>query len=186
MFPKFVSSRLLIVRGSILAGLFLTGLLILQPGCAANEPPARYKDGLRSALSTFLAQSPFEPDPATRYSVANIRASGLTVVLLTGGGWCGSGGCTLLIFRSGGTALKLIGRITLAETPITLMRSSHHGLPDIGVETKDMPHPDHEDILQFDGTKYIRHSAPVKSEREQMPIRTLVDANATAFSPYQR
>ena len=80
----------------------------------------------------------------------------LTVVYLAGNGWCGSGGCTLVVLHGEGASTRLLSRATVSYPPIQLLPNLTNGLPDLSVKVRNM------DLsggplyatLRFDGATY--------------------------------
>ena len=55
------------------------------------------------------------------------------IVYISGPGWCGSGGCTMLILEPSGSSFNVLGKVTIVQLPIRVLHSTSHGHPDIGV-----------------------------------------------------
>ncbi len=81
------------------------------------------------------------------------------IVYVSGQGWCGSGGCTMLILEPFGASFKVIGRVTIVQLPIRLLHSMSHGHPDIGVVVQGGGIlSGYEAVLSFNGKSYRRES----------------------------
>ena len=124
--------------------LVLASLLV-----AASLPTAADKFG-----TLKLAVSKITDAPDTKFIQASSDLNGDrypdALVLLQGSDWCGSGGCTLLIFRGTATGYSLISRSTIVSQPIRLLKSSHFGWKDLIVHTKGVG----DVLLIHNKTKY--------------------------------
>lgn len=69
-----------------------------------------------------------------------------TFIGLTGGYFCGSGGCTVLLLAGNG---DLITKFTVAEYPFTILASATNNWKDIIIESAGKQH-----LLKFDGKTY--------------------------------
>ena len=73
------------------------------------------------------------------------------VVLLQGKEWCGSGGCTMLIYHTKNDhSLSLITKTTVTNTPIYQLSSTQNGWSDLSVYSKGIG----QVKLSFDGESY--------------------------------
>src|SRR6187402_1014918 len=82
--------------------------------CHAQEDPpsSSHENQLRSAVQSYLQGPPlrnFEPTP---YMFAFVELAGngtrQAVVYLTGGEWCGTGGCTMLVLTQQNSSYKVL------------------------------------------------------------------------------
>ena len=110
---------------------------------------------LKKFLQTYLDTSKFSDDRSTRYSPAlvDLDADSVAeaVVYVSGGGWCGSGGCLLLVLKSKGTSYEVVGRTAIERPPIRVLATKTNGWRDIGVwVVGGGVHPGHEAQLSFD------------------------------------
>jgi hypothetical protein len=55
------------------------------------------------------------------------------IVYLSGGGWCGSGGCTMLVLEPTATSFHTIAYTTITWPPIRVLDTQTHGWHDLGV-----------------------------------------------------
>ncbi len=109
-------------------------------------------------LQRYL-RDPLGFDTSTRIAVASVATKGSEskefIVYVSGENWCGSGGCTLLVLTPVGASYKIIGRTTIVQLPIRILRSTTHGRPEIGVRVQGgIMEPGYEAILPFDGRRY--------------------------------
>ena len=77
------------------------------------------------------------------------------IVYLMGDGWCGSGGCTMLVLASEATSFKVVTEITISRPPIRVLSSTSHGWHNISVWVAGGGiEPAYEAELRFDGKTY--------------------------------
>ncbi|MFC3901280.1 hypothetical protein [Acinetobacter marinus] len=73
------------------------------------------------------------------------------VVLLQGKEWCGSGGCTMLIYHAKNDhSLTLVTKTTVTNTPIYQLSTKQNGWSDLSVYSKGVG----QVKLSFDGKSY--------------------------------
>lgn len=101
----------------------------------------------------------------------------LTLVYLVGGDYCGSGGCTLLILRKNVDLYERLGRLTVVRTPIRILQTSSHGMPDLAVAVSGGGATPHEALIPFDGQRYAPNptTAPSRTLPAGTPGRVLID-----------
>ncbi len=113
---------------------------------------------LRSAVAEFIARAGGEPVP--EYSVARLDLDGDGIedglVLLTGSDWCGSGGCTLLVFHGDAEQYRLVSEISMVNGPVVVAPARSNGWRDILVPD---PSEDRTIALRFNGASYPGESA---------------------------
>ena len=116
-------------------------------------------ESLEAFLRAYVRSQSVESGEPTRYAAAFVDLNGdrqaEVVVYLSGGGWCGSGGCTTLILKRNGDDFRVVTRITISRLPILILPTASHGWRDIiisvaggGVE------PGGEVALSFDSHTY--------------------------------
>jgi hypothetical protein len=108
---------------------------------------------LRAAVSDYVVRAGADPD--TEYSIARLDLDGDGIdeglVLLTGTEWCGSGGCTLLVFHAEEGDFRFISETSMVNGPVVVAPARSNGWRDILV-----PDPDHDRTiaLRFNGAAY--------------------------------
>ncbi|MFW1799300.1 hypothetical protein ACG9YX_04580 [Acinetobacter nematophilus] len=73
------------------------------------------------------------------------------IVLLNGLDWCGSGGCSMLVFKGGeNQQFEFLSKTTLVDTPVYVTSYMHNGWKQLFIYT-----PKHGQVmLKFDGKQY--------------------------------
>jgi hypothetical protein len=112
-------------------------LLLTPAGAVAGDSP-HPPTSLVAFVRAWVAQRERSSSPAsTDTMIARPAALGGArdqwLVYLTGGGWCGSGGCSLLVLEPRGGGWVFIGRTTITRAPIVRLATIHHGYHDLGV-----------------------------------------------------
>jgi hypothetical protein len=156
-------SRVVISRRVVKSAIVLFLILTCCSCYGKSNVPT---DGrLRSFLQSYLktrgvsAKLSHFYDSTTRYSYATFHlsetAEAQIIVYVTGRGWCGTGGCTLLILNPKGSSYDVVGRITIVLLPVEVLRSTTNGWHDIAVRAKgvSMGHQ-FTAVLKFNGGKY--------------------------------
>lgn len=108
--------------------------------CATTPPlPTVSQQEQRDfALQTAIIQ--FTKQPNINFSKAfvdlNENHKNDAIVLLRDRNWCGSGGCTLLIFEKQRNKYKLISQSTVTDAPIYALNTYHQGWRDLAVYSR--------------------------------------------------
>lgn len=123
----------------------------------AAEQPVSKKDSIHDFVENEVKKDG-EDTSLTSYAAAAIPETDMTVVYLSGEGYCGSGGCTLLILKEQGNSFKLVNSVTISWPPIVALRTKSHGAPDLGVTVAGGGiMPSYVAALPFDGKKYAKN-----------------------------
>jgi len=183
--PPFARKLTRRVRSALRVTAFavLTVSLVLAQSAVSVSPQP--EDALKGFLRVYVGNSKI--NQTTRYSGDFTRLSGDTVpeviVYLTSGGWCGSGGCTLLILEQRGPAFTVVTKATATRLPIRALETKSHGWLDLGVRVQGggifMPY---EAALSFDGKTYPANPtvAPSRKLAEKVAGQVLIPSSAQA------
>lgn len=151
--------------------LFRSALIIVVVAAALSDHPkyclARTNisahdgsaEGLKTFLRSYLNSGGDLPDKTTRVSIVSVplesRATEEQIVYVTGRGWCGSGGCTLLILEPSADSFKVIGDLSVIQLPVEILPGFVNGHPNIGVRTRGVGvGSEYRVQLSFDGHSY--------------------------------
>ena len=105
----------------------------------------------RHLLPTVIEHSYGKTDYLEAWTDLNGDQIKDAVVLLQGGEWCGSGGCTMLIYHAKNDhSLSLITKTTVTNTPIYQLSTKQNGWSDLSVYSKGIG----QVKLSFDGQSY--------------------------------
>jgi hypothetical protein len=137
---------------------------LLAPACFAqpqHQTSSAHDDALKRFLQQYLGEPypPFEKEGATRYSAAfaDLKDDGTkeVIVYVSGRGWCGTGGCVMLILAPEGTSFKVVTKTTVTRLPIRVLATKSNGWHDITVVARiSGTEPVYEAVLSFDGKTY--------------------------------
>jgi len=169
-----------------------TGLLSFVSACQSGvrqevaAPVAPSQDSVRTFLQDFLApRSPGDETMTFFDAEVDLDEDGNpeTLVYLMGNQFCGSGGCTLLVLSSDDASFRLISRMTLVRTPVRVLDGKSHGWRDLSVRVQGGGiQPDHEALLQFDGTTYPSNPTMPPVRRLDRSVGGLVTIPETSFT----
>jgi hypothetical protein len=176
-----------LVMGMIGGTLFATSCVGQQ-----RPPTVKSQSSLNEFLRQYLADSRFGEDKTTRYSAASANLGGdgreAVVAYISGQRWCGSGGCTLLVLEPRASSYQVVGKITIARLPITVLPSTTNGWHDIGVWVQGGGvQPGYEAALSFDGRRYTSNPSvpPARRLAEKTIGEVLIPADEKAKPLYE-
>jgi hypothetical protein len=76
------------------------------------------------------------------------------VVVLTGFNWCGTGGCTMLVFQGKDKTFKFVSSSSLVRPPVTVSETKTKGWRDLVLTVSGGGIPARTVALKFDGKQY--------------------------------
>jgi|GEM_PF-428679 len=76
------------------------------------------------------------------------------IVILTGSYWCGTGGCTMLVFQGEDKTFRFVSRSTLVRPPVTVSETKTNGWRDLVLTVSGGGMPARTVALKFDGKNY--------------------------------
>lgn len=157
----------------------LLSILAVQ-GCSSTSHSPSFDNG-QDRIEQWLEQHILAPEgrsldqSAFHYSVGstdlNHDGSLEHLVLIQDRYFCGSGGCTAVIFDSSG---KVIHRMTVTNTPILLTDNQHHGWQDFVVWSHG-----HYRLIKYNGKSYPSNPslAPIinRSDAENLALKLITN-----------
>jgi hypothetical protein len=125
-------------------GLLLGGLCAVAMAQAPTE--------LSRAVQSYEQEHGGADSSAFRWALADLNDDGRddAIVLLSGPKYCGSGGCTMLVFRGTEQGFSLISASTIVMGPIKVSAKSVQGWRSLIVYSKGKG----EVVLRFSGSRY--------------------------------
>lgn len=148
---------------SLLISVTLCGLIAgvcqAQSNLAILSPEYR----LRAAIQNYLQNPPLRNFKPTSYLFAFVDLAGngkrQAVAYLTGTGWCGSSGCTLLVLTQDVPSYKVISRIPGVKLPIRTLDTRSHGWRDLSVFIQGGGVVrGYDEMVRYDGEGYVQES----------------------------
>ena len=105
-----------------------------------------------SSLATAVALVTQQVAPAYQSAMIDLNGDGQedAVVLLSVTDWCGTGGCTMLIFKNDRSGYLLRSRSTVTRAPIRISPVVTNGWKALIVSTRGLG----DALMQFDGASY--------------------------------
>lgn len=103
-------------------------------------------------LQQSVSEATQESEPVFSIGYADLNGDGLedALVFLKGMQWCGSGGCTLMVFENLGDNYQLISKSSVTSTPISVAKTETNGWKDLIVWSRGAGLV----VMTFDGNKY--------------------------------
>lgn len=126
---------------------WIAPLLVSTPA-PAQKPPLV----LITAIRQQIAKSGSNRLPPFRYGLTDLNGDHLpdAIVLLQSQDWCGSGGCTMLVFRGTATGFTQVSRSTVTGEPVRATAERRRGWRTLIVTSKGKG----EVLIGFDGMGY--------------------------------
>ncbi len=151
--------KLLFTRGLVVSVLTLTVSVQCLDGQQGISKQNITPEALKMFLRSYLNPRRASPDKSTRITVVSVATKSVAteeqIVYVSGQGWCGSGGCMLLVLERSGASFKILGDMSIVQLPVRILPSMEHGHPDIGVNVRGREvGSEYEAKLSFDGTAY--------------------------------
>jgi len=130
---------------------------------ATHQSVSSREQNLREYLQKYVGNPASGDNAATQYVSAFVDLGGGghdAIVYLMRDGWCGTGGCTMLILAPHGETYRVLTRLTIVQLPIRVLSTKSHGWHDIGVlVVGGGVEPAYEARLSFNGTTYPSNPA---------------------------
>jgi len=129
-----------------------------ESAVAQPQQEAVLKSALHKALVQFLATEKIPDDSSHRcyagFADLNGDNSLDAIVIMTGMYWCGTGGCTMLVYEGRDRSFTLVSSTSLVRPPVTVSAATTNGWRDLVVTVSGGGMPGKIVALQFDGRKY--------------------------------
>lgn len=151
----------------LLLGLVLTTTVVSAQ--SPSVPPA-----VRAAVRMYVAAHNSAAVATTRIATAPLPRAGAAdavVVYLMGDGWCGTGGCTLLVLTPARDGYQLVTKVPIVQLPVRVLAHQSHGWPDLAVRVCGGGIRGCYDVrLRYDGQTYPHNAslAPKSHGRGQV------------------
>jgi hypothetical protein len=125
-------------------------LLLLVLTLASSYAWGQVTSQLRAAIVAHLGAGSSEPP--FRFALTDLDGDHRddAITLLMGPDWCGTGGCTMLVFRAAGDDYEFVSESSVTRDPIRIGSGSTNGWRDLIVNTRGPG----DVVLHFDGKSY--------------------------------
>jgi len=125
----------------------MISIILTAPAFAGDVP------SLEAAIKAWAEEATV---PQYKYAFGDLNEDGIddAVVLITGNGYCGSGGCALVIFKGIAGSYKLISYSTISNEPILLLNEKRKGWHTLSVRVAGGGIEPGQVLMRFNGTKY--------------------------------
>lgn len=157
----------------------LSVVLVLSLAQAAAADPDQ---ALAAALQAYAARTKDDVKTYEPRQTAFVDLNGDDIkdalVLLQGPYWCGTGGCTLLVFKGGKDSFNFVSRSTLVRGPLLVSDHQTKGWRDLVLEVSGGGLAPKKVVLRFNGHKY-----PLKSSAQKALPKDAKEPGETVFQP---
>jgi|SRR5579872_700291 len=157
-------------------------------GQTVPEPTSKQQDSLKRYLQHYVGDPNSGDNRATRYSSASVdlqdNGTDEAIVYLSGDGWCGSGGCMMLVLAPQTSSYRVVARFTITWPPIRVLETKSHGWHGIAVWMQGGGiEPGYEAEFSFNGKTYVSDDKtslrPSKRLRERvLPGKVVISSAA--------
>ena len=140
---------------------------------------------LEKAIKAWTKESTI---PTYKYAFVDLNDDGIddAVVLITDNEYCGSGGCTFVIFRGVAGGFKPVSSSTITREPIFLLTEKNKGWRTLSVLIDGGGVESGQVIMRFNGKKYPGNPSmqPKAKKNDLKNAKTLIPAQS--LLPAQR
>lgn len=130
--------------------LYLLGMLLILPAtpALAGDVPA-----LEKAIKAWAEES---TAPTFKHAFADLNDDGIddAIVLITDNQYCGSGGCSFVIFQGVAGGFKVVSSSTITRAPILLLPEKKKGWHTLSVFVAGGGAKPGQVMMRFDGIEY--------------------------------
>jgi putative lipoprotein len=130
---------------------------------------------LNQALLNYLAKTGNNPKSIDPHQTALVDLNGDgqedALVLFQSSNWCGSGGCTMLVFKGTKSGFQFVSSSTLIRGPLLVSDNKTLGWRDLVVEVSGGGATPKRVALKFDGKKYPLNPSTQKALPTAKPLQ---------------
>ena len=138
--------------------LFWTFSTLILTGCLNGTAIAQGESASQGARLAAAVNASLSDSSAPGYRSAfvdlNNDSEADAIVLMTSQSYCGSGGCTLLVFHGSPEGFKLLSRSTISREPIYVLSVSNAGWRSLGISVAGGGISPHVALMAFSGDSY--------------------------------
>lgn len=150
--------------------------LVITLYAAATVLGAESPDSLNQALLSYLAKKGDDPKTVDPHQTVLIDLNGdgrqdALVLLENPVYWCGTGGCTMLVFKGTKSGFKFVSRSSLIRGPVLVSESKTHGWRDLIVEVSGGGIAPKQVALKYTGSKYPLNPSTLPPLPKDQPMQ---------------
>jgi putative lipoprotein len=132
-------------------------------------------DSLNKALLAYFAKTGADPKSLNPHQTAQIDLNGdghpdALVLLENPMHWCGTGGCTLLVFKGTVSGFKFVSRSSLIRGPVLVSETRTHGWRNLIVEVSGGGIAPKQVALKYTGSKYPPNPSTLPPFPKNQPL----------------
>jgi hypothetical protein len=142
---------------------------VWAPSVLAAPPPS-----LSAAVRKYIYQhiTDVVGDDPFRFALVDLDGDGRedAIVLMSGSGWCGSGGCTMIVFRGVDSGFEYVCSSTVTSAPIRVSSKTAHGWRSLIVFSKGKG----DVVMRFTAARYPGNpSVQPKASRQEVDAASI-------------
>jgi hypothetical protein len=143
----------------------IVALLAFMGLSGSSQAQSVTNPALIKALETYIVKQGSNPKE-TQYRIAEIDLNGDkkkdALVFLQGSYWCGTGGCSMLVFTNKNDNFKLVSAISLVREPVIVSETKTKNWRDIIVHVAGGGGESKNVALKFNGSSYPTNPSMIK------------------------
>jgi hypothetical protein len=116
-----------VLRKSLAQGLATALVMGVWVPLALAAPPPALSDAVHQYIYQHVTDVAY--DEPFRFALVDLNGDGRedAIVLMSSSGWCGTGGCTMLIFQGVDSGFEYVCSSTVTSAPIRVSKKIAHG-----------------------------------------------------------
>jgi hypothetical protein len=147
-----------------------------KPGPTQAEENQGQNPDLNQALLAYLAKTGVDPKYANPHQTARIDLNGdgrqdAIVLLESPIYFCGTGGCTMLVFKGTPSGFEFVSRSTLIRGPVLVSDTNTHGWRDLIVEVSGGGIAPKQVALKYTGSEYPPNPSTLPPLPKDQPLK---------------
>ncbi len=147
-----------------------------KPEPTQSEEKHGQKSDIDQALLAYFAKTGDDPKYADPHKTAQIDLNGdghqdALVLLQNPMYYCGTGGCTMLVFKGTKSGFEFISRSSLIRGPVLVSDTTTHGWRDLIVEVSGGGIAPKQVALKYTGSKYPLNPSMLPALTKNHPLK---------------
>lgn len=147
-----------------------------KPEPTTSKEEHGQKSELNQALLAYLAKKGDDPKYADPHQIARIDLNGdgqkdALVLLENPMYFCGTGGCTMLVFKGTKSGFEFVSRSSLIRSPVLVSETKTHGWRDLIVEVSGGGATPKTVALKYTGSKYPLNPSTQPALPKNQPVK---------------